>query len=243
MQFEGSSACLESPLAVSLDFRPLAERYIADLFTDLTFQNGAFFFRAKWMASTEINCKLSLVNILAQFLSNHNCPVKHMRAPGTRHFCCYYPLARLIAVITRKLFIENMADIGGMIAATGIESPNKRAKMDMGLTATNFDESKFARYYRTDAASSPTNSHSAPVVSDTSAYYSYPYTYANSFSSFSYPCGQADATALYTYPASYGVPYSTLNGLSTDYSPSSGTSMRILLAFTLISLNALLEKS
>ncbi|KAL9981637.1 hypothetical protein ACROYT_G010369 [Oculina patagonica] len=118
-----------------------------------------------------------------------------------------------------------MADIGGMIAATGIESPNKRAKMDSGLTATNFDESKFARYYRTDASSSPTSSHSAPVVSDTSAYYSYPYTYANSFSSFSYPCGQTDVAALYTYPASYGVPYSTLNGFSAEYSPSSGYSL------------------
>ena len=122
-----------------------------------------------------------------------------------------------------------MADIGGMIAATGIESPNKRAKMDSGLTATNFDESKFARYYRTDAASSPTSSHSAPVVSDASAYYSYPHTFANSFSSYSYPCGQqTDAAALYTYHASYGIPYSTLNGFSTEYSPSSGTSMRFL---------------
>lgn len=231
IQFEGSSACLESPLAVSVNFRPFAERYIADLFTNFTFQNGAFFLRAKWLARAEINGEFSLVNILAQFLSNHKCHTMLMRAPGTRHFCCYYPLARLIAVIRRKLSIENMADIGGMIAATGIESPNKRAKMDMALTATNFDESKFARYYRTDAASSPTSSHSAPVVSDTSAYYSYPYTYANSFSSFSYPCGQADTTALYTYPASYGVPYSTLNGLSTDYSPSSGTSMRILFSF------------
>ncbi|KAJ7387391.1 hypothetical protein OS493_004385 [Desmophyllum pertusum] len=118
-----------------------------------------------------------------------------------------------------------MADIGGMIATTGIESPNKRAKMDSGLTATNFDESKFARYYRTDAASSPTSSHSAPVVSDTSAYYSYPYTYTNSFSSYSYPCGQTDATALYTYPASYGVHYSPMNGFSTEYAAVSGYSL------------------
>lgn len=231
MQFEGSSACLESPPVVSVHFWPFVDRNIADLFTNFTFQNGAFFSRAKWLASTEINCAFSLVNILAQFLSNHNCHTKRMWRPGTRHFCCYYPLTRLIAVIRRKLSIENMADIGGMIAATGIESPNKRAKMDSGLTATNFDESKFARYYRTDTASSPTSSHSAPVVSDASAYYSYPYTYANSFSSFSYPCGQTDATALYTYPASYGVHYSTLNGFSAEYSPSSGSSKHILFSF------------
>jgi len=116
-----------------------------------------------------------------------------------------------------------MADVSGMIAATGIESPNKRAKMDSELTATNFDESKFARYYRTDAASSPTSSHSSPVVSDSSAFYSYPYTFsANSFSSYTYPCGQTDATALYTYPASYGVHYNTLNGFSSEYSSPTG---------------------
>ena len=116
-----------------------------------------------------------------------------------------------------------MAGVGGMIAATGIESPNKRAKMDMGLTATNFDESKFARYYRTDAASSPTSSHSSPVASDSSAFYSYPYSFSsNSFSSYTYPCGQTDATALYTYPASYGVHYNTLNGFSSEYSAATG---------------------
>ncbi|XP_058964014.1 heterogeneous nuclear ribonucleoprotein L-like isoform X1 [Pocillopora verrucosa] len=116
-----------------------------------------------------------------------------------------------------------MADIGAMIATPGIESPNKRAKMDSGLTATNFDESKFARYYRTDTVSSPVSSHSGPVVSDTSAYYSYPYTYSNSFSSYTYPCGQTDAAALYTYPASYGIPYTALNGFSTEYSSTSGS--------------------
>lgn len=227
MQFEGSSACLESPFVVSVLFRAFVERDIAYLFTNLSFQNGAFFSQAKWLAGSAINYWLSLVNILAQFSANHNYRIMHMWRPGTRHFCCYYPLTRLIAVIRRKLFIENMADIGGMIATTGIESPNKRAKMDSGLTATNFDESKFARYYRTDAASSPTSSHSAPVVSDTSAYYSYPYTYANSFSSYTYPCGQADAAALYTYPASYGIPYTALNGFSTEYSSTSGRGMRL----------------
>ena len=150
-----------------------------------------------------------------------------MCGPGTRHFCCYYPLTRVIVVITRKLFSENMADIGAMIATPGIESPNKRAKMDSGLTATNFDESKFARYYRTDTVSSPVSSHSGPVVSDTSAYYSYPYTYSNSFSSYTYPCGQTDAAALYTYPASYGIPYTALNGFSTEYSSTSGSGMRL----------------
>ncbi|RMX41638.1 hypothetical protein pdam_00008905 [Pocillopora damicornis] len=118
-----------------------------------------------------------------------------------------------------------MADIGAMIATPGIESPNKRAKMDSGLTATNFDESKFARYYRTDTVSSPVSSHSGPVVSDTSAYYSYPYTYSNSFSSYTYPCGQTDAAALYTYPASYGIPYTALNGFSTEYSSTSDYSL------------------
>lgn len=232
MQLEGSSGCAESRVVVSVHFRAFVDRYITDLFTNFTFQNGAFFRQAKWLAGAETNCGFSLVNILAQFCANHNCHMIAVREPGTRHFCCYYPLTRLIADIRRKHFIENMADIGGVIAATGIESPNKRAKMDSGLTATNFDESKFARYYRTDVASSPTSSHSAPVVSDTSAYYSYPYTFANSFSSYSYPCGQqTDAAALYTYPASYGVPYSTLNGFSTEYSPSSGTSMRFLCSF------------
>ena len=115
-----------------------------------------------------------------------------------------------------------MADIGGMITGTGIESPNKRAKMDSGLTATNFDESKFARYYRTDKASSPTSSQSTPVVSETSAYYSYPYTFSNSFSSYSYPCGQTETSALYAYPTSYGVPYSSLNGFNTEYSSVPG---------------------
>lgn len=244
MQLEGSSGCFESPVVVSVHFRAFVDRGIAVMFTNFTFQNGAFFRQAKWLASAKINGGFSLAIILAQFWANQNCHTITMREPGTRHFCCYYPLTGLIAGIRRKHFIENMADIGGMIAATGIESPNKRAKMDSGLTATNFDESKFARYYRTDAASSPTSSHSAPVVSDTSAYYSYPYTFANSFSSYSYPCGQqTDAAALYTYPASYGVPYSTLNGFSTEYSPSSGISMRFLCSFALISLNALLEKS
>lgn len=243
IQFEGSSACLVSPPVVSVLFRPFPKRDMALLFTNFSFQNGAVLSRAKWLASSEINYAFSLVNILAQFSANHNCHTKRMQGPGTRHSCWYYPLTRVIAVIRRKLFIENMADIGGMIATTGIESPNKRAKMDSGLTATNFDESKFARYYRTDAARSPTSSHSAPVVSDTSAYYSYPYTYTNSFSSYSYPCGQTDATALYTYPASYGVHYSPMNGFSTEYAAVSGTSFRFLLAFTLISLNALLEKS
>ncbi|XP_073258090.1 heterogeneous nuclear ribonucleoprotein L-like [Porites lutea] len=119
-----------------------------------------------------------------------------------------------------------MADVGGMIAATGIESPNKRAKMDMELPATNFDESKFARYYRTDAVASLTSSHSSPVASDSSAFYSYPYTFtSNSFSSYTYPCGQTDATALYTYPASYGVQYSTLNGFTSEYSATTGYSL------------------
>lgn len=123
----------------------------------------------------------------------------------------------------RKLLIENMAEVGGVIALTGIESPNKRAKMDSGLTATNFDESKFARYYRTDAASSPTSSHSSPVASDSSTFYSYPYTFpSNSFSSYAYPCGQSDTTALYTYPASYGVHYNTLNGFSSEFSSATG---------------------
>ncbi|XP_068681115.1 heterogeneous nuclear ribonucleoprotein L-like [Montipora capricornis] len=119
-----------------------------------------------------------------------------------------------------------MAEVGGMIALSGIESPNKRAKMDSGLTATNFDESKFARYYRTDAASSPTSSHSSPVASDSSAFYSYPYTFpSNSFSSYAYPCGQTDATALFTYPASYGIHYNSLNGFSSEYSSATGYSL------------------
>lgn len=223
MQLEGSSSWSGTPLVVSVWFPPLFERDIAFLFTNFSFQNGALFSRAKWLAVPAINGRFSLVNIFAQRLANHNCHTRSTWEPGTRHVCCYYPLARQIAVIRRKLFIENMADIGGMIAATAIESPNKRAKMDSGLTATNFDESKFARYYRTDAASSPTSSHSSPVASDSSAFYSYPYTFSsNSFSSYTYPCGQSDTAALYTYPASYGVHYNTLNGFSSEYSSSTG---------------------
>lgn len=165
----------------------------------------------------------SLVYVEAKIWANQNCRLMVMWEPGTRQLCWYYPLALWIAVIRRKHFIENMADVGGMIAVSGIESPNKRAKMDSGLTATNFDESKFARYYRTDAASSPTSSHSSPVGSDSSAFYSYPYSFpSNSFSSYAYPCGQTDATALYTYPASYGVHYNTLNGFSSEYSTTTG---------------------
>ena len=128
----------------------------------------------------------------------------------------YYPLARAFAVSGRK---ENMADIASMLVTTGIESPNKRAKMDSGLLATNFDESKFARYYRTEAVKSPTSSDSPPVVGNTSAYYSYPYTYANSFTGYSFPYGhQTDNPSVYTYPASYGYNYTQLNGYSPQYS-------------------------
>ena len=119
-----------------------------------------------------------------------------------------------------------MADIGGMIA--GVESPNKRAKIDSGLTGTNFDESKFARYYRTDAVSSGDNEYTTTATSDVSAaaaaatYYSFPYSYSNSFSSFTYPYGQSTPTngsISYTYASPYG--YQNYNNASTQNSFSS----------------------
>ena len=67
MQLEGSSGCFESPLVVSVHFRAFVDRGIAVVFANFTFQNGAFFRLAKWLASSKMNGELSLVNILAQF--------------------------------------------------------------------------------------------------------------------------------------------------------------------------------
>lgn len=67
MQFEGSSGCFESPVVVSVHFRAFVDRGIAVMFPNFTFQNGAFFRQAKWLASAEINGGFSLAIILAQF--------------------------------------------------------------------------------------------------------------------------------------------------------------------------------
>lgn len=129
-------------------------------------------------------------------------------------------------------FAENMADIASMLVTTGIESPNKRAKIDSGLLATNFDESKFARYYRTDTVNPSSSPDSSAVVSNSSAYYSYPYTYASSISGFSLPYGPStDTSTAYTYPASYGYNYTQLNGYSQDFS---GVSFRLYGEISLI---------
>ena len=197
-------------------------RHRVSIYDFLVFNMALFFAEQNGWLSSHWSTTFHWLIFSAIAPANHFCHSWRTREPGTRRIW-YYPLTQKIAVIIRKHFIENMADVGGMIAATGIESPNKRAKMDMELPATNFDESKFARYYRTDAVASLTSSHSSPVASDSSAFYSYPYTFtSNSFSSYTYPCGQTDATALYTYPASYGVQYSTLNGFTSEYSATTG---------------------
>ncbi|XP_031557317.1 heterogeneous nuclear ribonucleoprotein L-like isoform X2 [Actinia tenebrosa] len=111
-----------------------------------------------------------------------------------------------------------MAEIEGMLA--GIESPNKRAKMDSGLSSTNFDESKFARYYRTDAVSSANVSESPTVVSNdaAAAYFSFPYTYttANSLSTYT-ASTQNENIPAFSYGSSYVYDYTSINGLSSDY--------------------------
>lgn len=116
-----------------------------------------------------------------------------------------------------------MAEIEGMLA--GIESPNKRAKMDSGLSSTNFDESKFARYYRTDAVSSANVSDSTTVVPNdaAAAYFSFPYTYttANTLSTYT-ASTQNENTPAYTYNSSYGYDYTSINGLSSEYPNGTG---------------------
>ena len=107
----------------------------------------------------------------------------------------------------------------------GVESPNKRAKIDSGPTTTNFDESKFARYYRTDAVSASDSEYTSTATSDASAvaatatYYSFPYSYSNSFSSFTYPYGQStpsNGSISFTYASPYG--YQSYNNVSTQNS-------------------------
>ncbi|XP_032231297.2 heterogeneous nuclear ribonucleoprotein L-like isoform X2 [Nematostella vectensis] len=123
-----------------------------------------------------------------------------------------------------------MAEVEGILA--GIESPNKRAKMDSGLSATNFDESKFARYYRTVAVSSANSSHSATVAvtESTSAptYYSFPYA-QNSIPSYSFSyAAQNESSPVYTYNTAYGYDFNSLNGYHTGYSTSTGISSTTL---------------
>ena len=117
-----------------------------------------------------------------------------------------------------------MAEIEGMLA--GIESPNKRAKMDSGLSSTNFDESKFARYYRTDAVSSANASEPATVVVNDlpAAYFSFPYTYtsANALSTYT-ASTQSQSSPVFTYSSSYGYDFSSLNGIHSEYPNGSGT--------------------
>lgn len=120
-----------------------------------------------------------------------------------------------------------MAEIEGMLA--GIESPNKRAKMDSGQSSTNFDESKFARYYRTDTVTTANASQSATVgVNDAAAYhFSLPYTYtsANSLSTYSASTTQHQSSPVFTYSSSYGYDFSTINGIHSEYQNGSGTQL------------------
>lgn len=112
-----------------------------------------------------------------------------------------------------------MAEIEGMLA--GIESPNKRAKMDSGLSSTNFDESKFARYYRTDAVCSAKSPQSTTVVAnDSTAYFSFPYTYTSANTLSTYSASSTQSSPAFTYSTSYGYDFSTING--TQYLNGSG---------------------
>lgn len=121
-----------------------------------------------------------------------------------------------------------MAEIEGMLA--GIESPNKRAKMDSGLSSTNFDESKFARYYRTDAVSSANLSQSTTVVSNAAAYFSFPYSYTTANTLPTYTAStQNENTPAYSYSSSYGYDYTSINGLSSDYPNGTGTAIQFFL--------------
>lgn len=115
-----------------------------------------------------------------------------------------------------------MAEIEGMLA--GIESPNKRAKMDSGLSSTNFDESKFARYYRTDSVTNANASQPATVGLDV-YHFSLPYTYtsANTLSTYSASTTHHPSTPIFTYNSTYGYDLSTLNGMHSEYQNGSGT--------------------
>lgn len=110
-----------------------------------------------------------------------------------------------------------MADIEGMLA--GIESPNKRAKMDSGLSSTNFDESKFARYYRTDAVCTANASQPTTVVNESAAYFSFPYTYTSANALSTYTASTTQSSPAFTYSSSYGYDF---NGVHSDYQNGSG---------------------
>lgn len=120
-----------------------------------------------------------------------------------------------------------MAEIEGMLA--GIESPNKRAKMDSGLSSTNFDESKFARYYRTDAVCTANSSQSTTVVAnDSNAYFSFPYTYTSANALSTYSVSSSQSSPAFTYSTSYGYDFSTINGVHTQYHNGSGKFTRVV---------------